>query len=335
MGTIQEGAKQAIVNCCRLKPKEKVVIISDQRAHSVSKALVKEAKKITDSVVLFVMEDFGRRPINFPKVIGEAMMKADLSIYAATDRPYGEIKTFRTPMLNILQKNKKLRHAHMIGIEPKTMRSGMNVDYRVVQKLTDKVKKVVEKAKQIRVTTKLGTDMTFDLLPKQYRWTADNGLVRRGELGNLPSGEVFTCPHVANGRMVIDGCVGDNLLLKYGNLRPTPITVEVKKSRAIRASIKSDNKKLQKDFRQYLFRTDKNSNRVGELGIGTNVGIKRIIANLVQAEKFPGVHVAFGHPFPDHTGAKWKSDGHIDCIMRKTTVEVDGKVIMKDGKYTL
>jgi len=49
--------------------------------------------------------------------------------------------------------------------------------------------------------------------------------------------------------------------------------------------------------------------------IGTNLGIKRVIGNILQDEKFPGIHIAFGNPYGEHTGAPlWHSGTHIDGV---------------------
>ena len=51
--------------------------------------------------------------------------------------------------------------------------------------------------------------------------------------------------------------------------------------------------------------TDENSDRVGEFAIGTNIAIRDVIGNILQDEKIPGVHIAFGNPYAVHTGADW------------------------------
>ena len=53
---------------------------------------------------------------------------------------------------------------------------------------------------------------------------------------------------------------------------------------------------------------------MGEFAIGTNIGVKRVIGNILQDEKFPGIHIAFGDPYGNHTGAPWKSTTHIDVV---------------------
>ena len=56
---------------------------------------------------------------------------------------------------------------------------------------------------------------------------------------------------------------------------------------------------------------------------------------MLQDEKFPGVHIAFGYPYPTMTKAKWTSHAHMDVVMTKTTITIDGKKIMDKGKFTI
>ena len=75
------------------------------------------------------------------------------------------------------------------------------------------------------------------------------------------------------------------------------------------------------------------ANRAGEFAIGTNVGLTRIIGNFLQDEKFPGVHVAFGDPYGEETGADWSADSHVDVLASHADVYVDGRQIMEHGRF--
>jgi leucyl aminopeptidase (aminopeptidase T) len=149
--------------------------------------------------------------------------------------------------------------------------------------------------------------------------------------GNLPEGEIFTAAYRANGRMVIDE-LGDWFSPKYGVLSKTPVALQVKDSRVDFSSVSCSNEQLRGEFVEYLA-TDTNSNRLGEFAIGTNIFLERLTGNLLQDEKFPSVHCAFGDPYPDETGADWQSKTHVDGIMLKCSVWVDGKQIMDEGKH--
>jgi leucyl aminopeptidase (aminopeptidase T) len=83
----------------------------------------------------------------------------------------------------------------------------------------------------------------------------------------------------------------------------------------------------------YLFSVP-NGNRAGEFAIGTLASLKKLVGNLLQDEKMPGLHVAFGNPYPQFTGANWDARIHVDVIPSCCTIEVDGRVIMRDGIFT-
>ena len=128
----------------------------------------------------------------------------------------------------------------------------------------------------------------------------------------------------------IEGVVGDFLCARYGILRAHPLTINIEGNRITRVA--SSNKALERDFWAYTH-TDENSDRVGEFAIGTNTACTHVIGNILQDEKIPGVHIAFGHPYAEHTGADWKSKTHIDCVGRDFDIWFDGEQVMQRGKF--
>jgi aminopeptidase len=110
------------------------------------------------------------------------------------------------------------------------------------------------------------------------------------------------------------------------------LTIQVKGNRLIAAH--SANKELKDDFWAYTHK-DENSDRVGEFAIGTNIELKDVIGEILQDEKYPGVHIAFGNPYGAHTGAEWYSSTHIDVVGRKFDIWVDGEQIMRDGHFLI
>ncbi len=333
MGTIAEGVKQAIENCLKICADENVVIITDKETFGIGSALKNAAEKITDKIKFFVMEDFGPRPIDYPQEIDNAIKEADVSIYAAQGAE-GELQSFRMAMIKSIDANPNLRHAHMIGITPEIMEDGMCSDYKEIQRISRLVYEKVKNAREIRVVTEKGSDFTGQFSP-DIRWVVSDGDIKADNWKNLPDGEVFTAPESVNGIIIIDGCLGDFFTEKYGSIEKTPVKIEVADGRAIKESITCDNRKLLDEFIKYLFEIDENSNRIGEFAIGTNTGLTKLIYNLLQDEKFPGIHVAFGNPYPNKTGAKWESKAHVDGVIIKPSIYVDGEMIMNKGKFCL
>lgn len=74
---------------------------------------------------------------------------------------------------------------------------------------------------------------------------------------------------------------------------------------------------------------------MGEIGFGTNRKLNKFYHILGIDEKYPGNHIAFGNPYPQRTGAKWKCKVHIDCVMKKVNTWIDEKQVIKEGKYLI
>jgi len=333
MGTIEQGVKQAVENCLKVRPGEKALIITDQQTVEIGSALKATIEKIAGLTQFFVMEDFGERPIDLPPAIEDAIKAADISVYAAQGA-VGELQTFRMPMIKAVEANPNLRHAHMIGITPQIMCDGMCSDYKQIQRSSSLVYEKVKNARKIQVITEKGCNFTAEFAP-ELKWIVSDGDIKPGHWMNLPDGEVFTAPINLEGKVVIDGCLGDFFAEKYDSLEDTPIIIELENARAIRQTIHCANDRLGEEFTEYLFENDENSNRVGEFAIGTNTGLTELIYNLLQDEKFPGVHIAFGSPFPAKTGAKWDCKSHVDGVIKNPTINVDGQTIMEKGRFQL
>lgn len=100
-------------------------------------------------------------------------------------------------------------------------------------------------------------------------------------------------------------------------------------------SVRSKDKVLEREFLSYVTKY-KNGNRVGEFAVGCLLGLQELIGNLLQDEKFPGVHIAFGHPYPEATGMKdWDAPTHVDVIPIKVSVSVDSGDLMKEGEFVV
>ncbi|OGQ21914.1 MAG: hypothetical protein A3C46_01450 [Deltaproteobacteria bacterium RIFCSPHIGHO2_02_FULL_44_16] len=332
------GAKQAVENCVCVKPGERVLVVTDLETKTVADAIVAALKKITEEVQVFMMEDFGKRdltgknPLPFPKELEDLFANwATTSFYIGQSKP-GELKSFRRPLYQCVGKY-RVKHAHMISINEEIMSIGMAVDYKEVQRVTKLVNDIVRTAKKIHVTSPAGSDFVAEFDPK-LKWLICDGIITQDHWSNLPGGETYTAPKTVNGHVVFDGVLGDFFSEKYRLIEKTPLSFDLRDGRIVEGSLQCENEKLRQEYEAYIH-TDANANRVGEFAIGTNVGLSKLIGNLLQDEKFPGVHIALGNPYPDMTGADWKSDVHCDGVMQKTTVIVDGRTIMKEGKFIL
>ena len=323
------GARNAIRVCLNVQPHERVTVIADRECADIAASLVHEIEQVGAPYNAFILEDLAQRPlVDLPKAIAEDMEQSQVSILAVHVQR-NELGS-RMQLTDIVNR-RKMRHGHMVNINRQMMLEGMRADFHKVDRLSSKVIEIVRNAKQVRATTVGGSNFTATLNPK-YRWLKTSGLISPDKWGNLPGGEVFTTPENVEGTLVIDGVVGDFLCEKYHSLKDSPLTLRVKNNRLVEAH--SENKELENDFWKYTH-TDANSDRVGEFAIGTNIELKEVIGHILQDEKFPGIHVAFGDPYGAHTGADWKSTTHIDVVATRFNIWVDDRQIMADGKFLI
>jgi aminopeptidase len=326
---LSPGAHNAVNTCLRIQPSEKVTLITDNACREIAASLVHELVRVGSPFKAFVLEDLAPRPLTeLPAEIASDMETSQVSIFAVRVQQ-NELKS-RMQMTDIVNR-RRMRHAHMVNINRQIMLEGMRADYNRVNALSQKVIDIVSRAKEIRATNPAGSDFTAKLNPN-YRWLKTSGIISTDKWGNLPGGEVFTTPGEVNGVCVVDGVVGDYLCEKYQDLARQPLTILIKNNRI--TEVFSDNKELEAEFWQYTH-TDENSDVVGEFAIGTNIELTHLVGQILQDEKFPGVHIAFGNPYGAHTGADWSSSTHIDVVGTRFNIWVDGRQIMEDGRFLI
>jgi len=338
MGTLNQGVRNAVEVCMAVKPKEHVLIVTDKPTLTVGNALKRAAEKVTPYVEMYVLEDYGPRPmISLPKEIKNVIPKANVTFWA-TESKKGELHTLRVPFMGIALKH--ARHGHMPSVKRRLMEEGMCSDYEQIAKFTKKLYEIVKDAKKMDVENPVGTKLRVEFNP-EWKWIKCDGIYhKKGKWGNLPEGELYTAVAESNGQLVIDE-LGDWFSDKYGCLtKPesksdTPVHIDIENSRVNLKTLECNNSQLKQELIEYL-KTDENSNRAGEFALPTNLELmtKPLIGNLLQDEK-ARVHHAFGDPYAEETGANWKSKTHVDGLIKKCSVWVDGKKIMEAGKYLI
>ncbi len=327
------GAHNAVTTCLRVQAGEKVTLIADRSCLGVAASLADELDRVGCTWNGFILEDLAPRPYSeMPGTILSDMESSQVSIFAVEVQP-NELRS-RMQMTDVVNR-RHMRHAHMVNITPEVMVQGMRADFSAIDRLSQIVLDKVRRASYVRATTAAGTDIHAELSP-DYRWFKTSGIISAEKWGNLPGGECFTAPLEVNGVFVVDGVVGDFLCARYGILRETPLTINIEANRITR--VQCANRELERDFWAYTH-TDGNSDRVGEFAIGTNIGVTRVIGNILQDEKFPGVHIAFGDPYGAHTLAPWKSSTHIDVVGLGFNIwlgDAEGEEqIMREGQFLI
>jgi leucyl aminopeptidase (aminopeptidase T) len=326
---LSPGAHNAIHVCLRLRAHERMTLITDRASAEIAAALRAEIDQTGADYSVFVLEEHGPRPHrDMPPEILADLTQSQVSIYCAITQT-GELRT-RMQMMDVINP-RRIRHGHMVNINRQIMLEGMRADFIEVDRLSQKLIEKTRRAKRVTCRTAAGTDYVAELSP-DLKWVKTAGLITPEKWGNLPGGEIFTSPFNSHGRFVVDGVVGDYLCQKYGDIGATPLTIEIRDNRI--TNLACANKELLAEFDAYVH-TDENSDRVGEFAIGTNLACTHIIGHILQDEKLPGIHIAFGHPYSEHTGQKWKSTTHIDCVGRLFDIWLDDEQVMAKGKFLI
>jgi len=323
------GARNAIAVCLAIAPRERVALIADEASREVAASLAAALEEAAAATDCRLIEQLSGRPLTgAPPQVLQALEQCDAGILCV--QPLQGELTARMQIVQVVER-RQIRYAHMVGVTPQIMQQGMRADYRQVDRLSTTLCERMRTATALRVETDYGTSLTATFEPA-FHWVKTSGIISPRYWSNLPAGEVFTTPRSVDGVFVCNGTAGDYFGPKYGDLSRTPMTLEIARGRLV--GVHCERRELEREFTEYCH-TDECSDRVGELAFGTNLALSRMIGILLQDEKVPGVHLAFGDPYGSQTGAPWKSRTHVDVLTRDCDVWIDDFQVIRRGQYLL
>jgi leucyl aminopeptidase (aminopeptidase T) len=306
--SLHEPARTAVGQCMGLRAHESCCIVTDDERRAVAEALYDAAREITaeTAVVRYPPGDqHGEEP---PEPVAAAMAGADVVLAPTT-------KSLSHTVARTEANGAGARVATLPGITDGVFLMGLDADYERVLKECAGVLEQVDGAREIRVTSPQGTDVT--VRPGDRSWQEDTGIISRaGEMTNLPAGEVFVSPETADGTVVVDGT-----MMPHGRLdEPIEFTVED----GWVTDIADD--KLREEVETAAAEVGDAAYNLAELGIGTNTAVTELVGSVLLDEKAGGtVHLAIGD---DHgIGGDVEAPIHLDGILTEPTVYADGEAV--------
>lgn len=314
MTTLQKAAEVIVKECMAARPGEKVLIITDERRKEIADAIFEEAKKITETklIKIPVGKQHGEEP---SKEVAEEMKRYDVVIIPTT-------KSLTHTNARREACKAGARIATQAGITEEIMQRCVDIDYHKLKETHEKLRGKLISSHEIKITTELGTDITTSVINTRGE-TA--GLYReKGDFGNLPTGEVDSGVKegATNGIIVVDASFGG-----LGKLRH-PITLFIDDG-----YIKEIKGEKAEELKSLLDPIGKQAYRIAELGIGTNPKAK-VTGNPLEDEKVLGtVHFGIGNDLA--YGGHNNVPIHIDGIIKKPTILVDGINIMEKGELLI
>ncbi len=360
---LQRAAKVAITEVLRAKKGEHILIITNPNndVQKISMALFDAALDAgTVPAVMFqpmkTQLDFADDAVihairSAPEIILSISHEKLGKDRFAMKKHYKHKKKSLDHIFHYLLASKKTRSFWSPSVTAEMFETTVPINYKKLGENCSKLKKVFDKASEVHITTKQGTDLLIGLRGRKAL-TDDGNFSKPGAGGNLPAGEMFISPEldVASGTLVFDGAIAsdkgviiikkpiktvvkNNLVTKISGGSEAKLLQEtLNRAKKTTNKFASEGKISKKDLPDYL----KNIYNLGELGIGLNEKAK-IVGNMLEDEKvFKTCHIAIGANYDDDAKALVHLDG---LLMHPTMETMDSKghstLVMKDGKIVI
>lgn len=318
-------ARNLIHTCMNLQRGEKLLILTDEPLAFVRDPLLAEGLTAEPSEVWSFTIPDGVRPLAaLPMRLLDLAKAVDVIIALLADvRAEEQASPTLLPDLIALYTS-GARVAVGGYITPDILEHELSADYREVATLSEALAARLAGLSSIHLTTPLGTDLRLSVAGRA--WQRDTGLFHAPGWGNLPAGEVFVAPveESAQGVLVVDQSLPGLALAE-----PVRIVFEHGRAAAIEGGPGAAY------LEQALAGVDSQPNSdwarvIGEFGIGTNPQA-RLLGNIMTDEKVLGtVHVALGRN--DLWGGRNVAPLHLDGVVGRPTVRVDGDLVIDDGQ---
>jgi leucyl aminopeptidase (aminopeptidase T) len=308
----QKGIRTIISDCLGTSKGERAIVICDRPKRKIGADLFDALVASGAEAILCEIIPRKQHSEEPPKYVADLLRSADVFLIP-TSRSMTHTQARRKAVAN------DARGATLPDVTEEMIARTMSADYRDIHKRTTKLTRTLAGAKRIHITTKKGTDVEIVTEGRKF-WLDTGVLTKPGAFSNLPAGEAYIAPLEGKSSGVV---VFDASFAGIGMLS-APIIIQIEKG--IAKKIKGDKGKLAR----MLDAAGPNGRNLAELGIGTN-DRARITGNVLEDEKVMGtIHLAFG----DNStfGGRVKVDVHLDGLVLRPTVEVDGKEIMKNGR---
>ncbi len=298
----------------KLKPGEKCLIVTDTIKEPIGRAFYEYAKSITPNSKIIVIEPTKEHAEEPPVEVAREMLEFDVEILV-TEKSLTHTKARRDATA------KGIRIATMPSITEDIANRCLDIDYEDLKRKSNFLYKILKSSDSVRVTTKLGTDITFTVGGSGFFGADGGSFDYPGAYGNLPEGEVAFAPGTCEGIFYVDASFPGVGLVKK------PLVFKVKEGFAVEIE---GERSL--EVKKRLDKVGKKAYKIAELGIGLNPKAK-IIGQVLEDEKVIGtVHIALGNNLS--FGGDNDVPIHLDGVIKKPTIYADDKKIMQEGKWT-
>ena len=307
---LQKSAEKLLRDNLAMKPKEKIVVVTDRKKCRIFQAICQAVEKNGGNLKQMKITNKRTSGAALPN-LKKDFIEADI-IIAVTDKSISHC-----PEVRLARKKHGVRVISMPGINEIMFIEAMLANKNIIHKTSKKIGRKLLHCRRIKITTPSGTQLNANVIKNAifFEW---GDSTRKGILNNVPFGEAGIAPiNIVNGILAIDS-VGKRIMPQ------DKVILIIKKGKII-----DWNNKKAKKFVDFLKGVDGNKAlRAVELSFGTNPKHKKLINNILYDEKILGsCHIAFGG-----LGNKRKCKIHQDVILLRPTVFFDEILVIKNGK---
>ncbi len=337
---ISQKIIQTLLEYISIKPFENVALIYDSTTKEIAESLYEHIFPLPKLINL----DLFSRPLNnLPLDLQLKLNDVDFCFYLIEKQAnlVSNELYFRNE-LNLFIEQKGGRVGNMLSVTAEMLEVAFNISPLKILHFTKLLKHYMSTVKKVLVTTPSGTNVIFEFNSK-YNWVESTGFIEKGKTRNVMPAEIETYPSNVTGKIVISGIYGflgslktfKDPLLTLKKLKKTPIMYDVENGRI--TLVTCADKEIEEIVKYQVFESSKNSDRIGEFGMGTNLGLTKFFGVMMIDEKVPGIHIAHGDGYSKGTNCPYVSKTHYDGVLiNPTVINLDtGKTIIKDGKYNL
>jgi leucyl aminopeptidase (aminopeptidase T) len=314
MPDLDRAVRAVVRECLGVRDGEEALVICNPATQRVGERLREEGIDAGADTALTVISERPSHGAEPPRTVAEAMAVADV-IMAPT------IQSLSHTAARKRATDAGARCATLPGVTEEMLARVMSADMEGLRRKGHAVAEVLDRASEARMTDANGTDLRLDLSGREAIPDAGE-LTEPGAFGNLPCGEGFISPASADGTLVIDGSLAGIGLVE----EPVELVVEGGHLTSARGG-------QGMAFMELLTVHGDDATNIAELGVGTN---ERAIltGEILEDEKIAGTcHIAFGASAG--IGGTVQVPVHLDCIVMKPTLELDGEAIVRDGELLI
>ena len=273
----KRSAVTVIDTCMDLRRGENVLIVCDSTTTDIGQVLHDAASRRSDRVLLVVMPK-GRHHGDEPPAPVANLMRQQQVVIAPTRYSLTHTRAVRQAIKD------GARVATMPGMTMEMFtEGGMSADFNIIKKNISEMGSVLRRKRIVNVKSETGTNVTFEVNWRDWKYD-DNGICNRPRmLTNLPAGKIFTMPRegTMNGTIVIDGSwdstlVDEPVVLQIEN----GLVVDVKGGTAaaqIRQTFGEAAKRLRSKEQEAVW-------TIAEFGFGMNPNA-RLMGSVLEDEK--------------------------------------------------